>query len=74
MAPKMEKEKCQVTYSHRGSLGNIKTIPFDFIERLEGGFIVMVDGGMVPYHRIIKIECEGNIIWKKGHRTGDLDD
>ncbi|HOI40257.1 MAG TPA: RNA repair domain-containing protein [Methanobacterium sp.] len=72
--PEMDVGNCQVTYSHRGVLGNIKTIPAADIKGLEGGFMIMVDGSMVPYHRIVKIECEDKLIWAKNIKQGDLDD
>ena len=72
--PEMDIEKCQVTYLHRGTENNLKTIPATDIEGLEGGFMIMFDGSMVPYHRVIKIECENRLIWKKGPKKGGSDD
>jgi uncharacterized protein (UPF0248 family) len=73
--PKMNLEECQVTYLHRGHGSNLKTIPATDIQRLEGGFMIMFDGSMVPYHRVIKIECDNNIIWKKSSKKrGGLHD
>lgn len=63
--PEMKFEDCKVTYLHRGSPGNLKTIPATNIQALEGGFMIMFDGSMVPYHRIIKIESDKRVIWKK---------
>ncbi|BDZ69746.1 DUF504 domain-containing protein [Methanobacterium petrolearium] len=63
--PEKDISKCQVTYSHRGPKGNLKTIPATDIQGLERGFMVMIDGSMIPYHRIIKIECDNMLIWKK---------
>ena len=72
--PEMDIEKCQVTYLHRGTENNLETIPATDIEGLEGGFMIMFDGSMVPYHRVIKIECENRLIWKKGPKKGGSDD
>jgi uncharacterized protein (UPF0248 family) len=72
--PEIEIQECQITYQHRGSLGNLKTIPAANIERLEGGFMIMFDGSQVPYHRIVKVECDEKIIWKKSRIKGDSDD
>ncbi len=72
--PEMDIEKCQVTYLHRGTENNLKTIPATDIEGLEGGFMIMFDGSMVPYHRVVKIECENRLIWKKGPKKGGSDD
>lgn len=27
--------------------------------------MIMIDGSMIPYHRIIKIECENKLVWEK---------
>jgi uncharacterized protein len=72
--PEMNMENCRVTYLHRGSAGNLKTIPAKDIQTLEGGFMIMVDGAMIPYHRIVKIECDNRLIWKKNPKKVDLDD
>jgi len=72
--PEMNIENCRVTYLHRGSVGNLKTIPATDIQTLEGGFMIMVDGAMVPYHRIVKIECDNRLIWKKSPKKGGSDD
>ena len=71
--PEKDIKKCRVTYSHRGPKGNLKTIPATDIQGIEGGFMIMFDGAMVPYHRIVKIECDENLIWKKNPK-GDSDD
>ena len=65
---------CKVTYSHRGIRGNLKNIPAADIQGLKGGFMIMIDGSMIPYHRIVKIECEDNLVWEKNIKRGDLDD
>lgn len=72
--PEKDIGKCQVTYLHRGHRGNLKTIPASNIEGLKGGFMIMVDGSMVPYHRIVKIECEDKLIWAKNIKGGDFND
>jgi len=72
--PEMNMENCRVTYLHRGSVGNLKTIPATNIQTLEGGFMIMFDGTMVPYHRIVKIECDNRVIWKKNPKKGGSND
>lgn len=72
--PEMDSGKCKITYSHRGLKGNLKTIPATDIQCLERGFMVMVDGAMIPYHRIIKIECDNKVIWKKNPKKGDFNE
>jgi uncharacterized protein len=72
--PGMDPKNCKVTYSHRGLKGNLKTIPATDIQVLEGGFMIMVDGAMVPFHRIVKIECDNQLIWNKNSKKGDSHD
>ncbi|NYB51869.1 MAG: DUF504 domain-containing protein [Methanobacteriaceae archaeon] len=72
--PEKDSEKCRITYSHRGLKGNLKTIPLTDIQGQKGGFMIMADGAMVPYHRIVKIECDNKIIWKKSLKKGDYND
>jgi len=56
---------CRVTFLNRGSLGNLKTISGNKIDRIQHGFMILYDGAQIPYHRIVKIEYNGKIIWKK---------
>jgi len=72
--PEMNMETCKVTYLHRGRAGNLKTIPATSIQGLEGGFMIMDDGAMIPYHRIIRIECDNRLIWNKSHKKGGSHD
>ena len=72
--PEMDSENCKITYSHRWLEGNLKTIPVTDIQDLKGGFMIMVDGAMVPCHRIVKIECDNKLVWKKSPKKGDSHD
>ena len=72
--PEMKMENCRVTYLHRGSAGDLKTSPATDIQTLEGGFMIMIDGTMIPYHRIVKIECDKRVIWDKSPKKGGSDD
>lgn len=63
--PEMESEKSKISYIHRGARGNIKIIEGSSIDRLEGGFLILKDGTQIPFHRIIKIEYDNEILWIK---------
>jgi uncharacterized protein len=63
--PKMEIKKCKITYVHRGAPGNLKTIAGEQISKLERGFLILNDNTQIPCHRLVKIECNGKIIWNK---------
>ena len=63
--PEMEIDHTKVSYIHRGAPGNIKKISGTSIERIDNGFLVLNDEKQIPFHRIIKIEYEDKLIWKK---------
>jgi uncharacterized protein len=63
--PDRDINKCRVTFINRGSMGNLKTIPGNMIDRIQGGFMILLGGAQIPYHRIVKIECNSKIIWRK---------
>ena len=63
--PEMEIERAKISYVHRGTRENIKTIRGSSIDRLEGGFLISKDGTQIPFHRIIKIEYDNKIVWMK---------
>ncbi len=63
--PEMDIEETKITYIHRGIPGNLKTIDGKSIEKLEGGFLILKEGTHIPYHRIVKIEFNNKILWKK---------
>ncbi len=63
--PKMDIKESKITYIHRGTKGNLKTIEGDQINRLERGFLILDEEKQIPYHRIIRIEYKDEIIWNK---------
>lgn len=65
--PEMEKNRLKISYIHRGARGNIKTIPGNGIDKLENGFLILDDETQIPFHRIVKMEYDNKILWKKSH-------
>jgi uncharacterized protein len=63
--PKMNIKYCKITYLHRGSQGDLKSIDGRHIDGLERGFLILNDNKQIPLHRIVKIEYEERIIWMK---------
>lgn len=63
--PEMKLASCKITYIHRGSSQNLKTITGSQIKKIEKGFLILEEDVQIPYHRIIKIECPDILIWKK---------
>ena len=63
--PEMQINETEITYIHRGAQGNIKKINGESIERVERGFLILKEGIQIPFHRIIKIENNNKVLWKK---------
>jgi uncharacterized protein len=63
--PKMEIKNCNITYIHRGTIGNLKTISGNQINKLERGFLILNEGTQIPCHRIVKIRCDNKVMWNK---------
>ncbi|MDD3984342.1 MAG: RNA repair domain-containing protein [Methanobacterium sp.] len=63
--PGLDINETIITYIHRGVVGNIKQINGNSIDRIERGFLILVEGTQIPYHRIVKIENKNKILYKK---------
>jgi uncharacterized protein (UPF0248 family) len=63
--PEMDINEIKITYIHRGAPGDLKKINGNSIKRVERGFLILNDGNQIPYHRIVKIEINNKILWKK---------
>lgn len=65
--PKKSLEGVEVTYLHRGAPGDRVTVQAKDIVRLEKSFFVIMrrEEVMIPYHRILELRRDGNVIWKK---------
>ncbi|MFQ6050627.1 MAG: DUF504 domain-containing protein [Candidatus Hydrothermarchaeota archaeon] len=58
-------EEVEIKIIHRGEKGDSKIIMGRDIEKLERSFLVTNDGTWIPYHRVIEIRRENEILWKK---------
>jgi len=63
--PEKKIKNCNITFIHRGAPGNLKRIEGSGIKSLEGGFMILEDETKIPCHRIIRIECENQVLWEK---------
>jgi len=63
--PEMEINEIRITYIHRGAPGDLKKINGNSLKRVERGFLILSDETQIPYHRIVKIEINNKILWKK---------
>ena len=56
-------EEAIITYRHRGAPGDIRVISGKEIEALLRSFFRTAES-TIPYHRIIKIEHRGSVLYK----------
>jgi uncharacterized protein (UPF0248 family) len=63
--PDMEVKRTIISYIHRGARGNIKTVQGNQVDRIENGFLILNDETQIPFHRVIKVEYDDKILWKK---------
>jgi len=63
--PEKKIKNCTVIYIHRGAPGGLKKIGGDEIKSVEGGFMILGDETKIPCHRVVRIECDGEIMWEK---------
>ncbi len=60
--------RCKVYYIHRGAPGDVKMIEGSIIKKIERGFLVLegvVEDVYIPYHRILRIEYNSQIIFER---------
>lgn len=46
--PGLDINKTIITYIHRGAVGNLKQINGNSIDRIERGFLILVEGTQIP--------------------------
>ena len=66
--PKFNLRDAKVTILHRGVPGDIRVIEGNDIKELGPAFmrVVTPEGEVqIPYHRILRIEAQGRILWQK---------
>jgi len=66
--PEFNLRDAKVTILHRGLPGDIRVIEGSDIEELGPAFmrVVTPEGEVeIPYHRILRIEAQGRILWQK---------
>jgi hypothetical protein len=59
---------CTIIFLHRGAPGNLKEIDGSKIKSIEGGFMILEDETKIPCHRVIRIECDKDILWEKNFK------
>lgn len=60
--------RCKVYYIHRGAPGDVRMIEGSIIRNIERGFMVIegvVEEVYIPYHRIIRIEYDSQMIFER---------
>jgi len=54
----------EIWYTHRGAPNDTMIIKGSDIIELQHSFMKLAEA-MIPYHRILKIVYEGNVVWEK---------
>ncbi len=55
--------RCKVAYLHRGAKDDMIEVSGDEISELGRSFF-RVRGSMIPYHRILRISYDGDIVYR----------
>jgi uncharacterized protein (UPF0248 family) len=63
--------KAEIWYVHRGAPNDTKIISGDEIQDFEHSFMVLEEA-KIPFHRIFKIVYEGNVIFDRENKRGEL--
>lgn len=69
--PQYDFRKVGVDYINRGAPGDRSTVSGDRIHGLESGGMEIesaIGATFIPYHRILRIVYDGNLIWERGKR------
>ena len=55
----------KIYYIHRGAPDNVRVVSGKDILELGPSFFTLKSGSKIPYHRLIRIEKEGDVLWFK---------
>jgi uncharacterized protein (UPF0248 family) len=69
--PQYDFGKVSVDYINRGALGDRSSISGSRILSLESGGMEIesaIGTTFIPYHRILRIQYEGNPVWERGQK------
>jgi uncharacterized protein (UPF0248 family) len=74
--PRYEFDRVSVEYVNRGAPGDRSTVQGGRILNLDAQYME-VDAGThiacIPYHRILRILYDGDIVWERGGRSGQAE-
>ncbi len=63
--------RCRVYYIHRGAPGNIKAVEGSAIRTVDRAFLIFEGEPhevYIPYHRIVRIEFDGRVVFERQPR------
>ena len=53
----------------RSAASGLRRLPLDLVERVEGDTLLLVDGTLIPLHRVQGIvDHDGKLVWSRGAR------
>jgi uncharacterized protein (UPF0248 family) len=54
-----------IAYRHRGAPGDERHVRGSDILALRASFFDLPDGASIPYHRVLRIELDGAVVWER---------
>jgi hypothetical protein len=54
-----------IAYVHRGAPGDEATVRGSDILALRRSFFDLRSGASIPYHRVLRIQLEGTLVWER---------
>lgn len=61
-----ELARAVVVYVHRGAPGDTMAVRGSDIVALRRSFFDLASGASIPYHRVLRIEVDGEAVWERG--------
>lgn len=59
-------DEAVVWFVHRGAPGDERGVPGRDITALRSSFFDLREGASIPYHRVLRIEVAGALVWERG--------
>lgn len=57
-------EDAVITYLHRGAPGDVMEVEGRDVREVAPGWLVL-EGAQIPWHRVLRIELDGQVVWER---------
>ncbi|MCA1813473.1 MAG: RNA repair domain-containing protein [Halobacteriales archaeon] len=58
-------QDCIIVYRHRGAPGDEREVRGSSVLALRSSFFGLPDGASIPYHRVLRVELDGKMVWER---------